>query len=127
MSGNILIVDDSKVMLKVLEKIILSKLPAYKVFAFSNPQEGLEKIKEQKLNFTFAFIDYNMNEMNGIDFARELFELDHGPVNKDNVSMLSANIQEAVKTKANQLGMDFIPKPLDEEKLTIFLREKGIE
>lgn len=126
MAGNILLVDDSKVMLKMIERLLNEKLPEYKVYTWSNPELALEEIKGQSLTFDFALIDYNMKEMNGIEFLNQLFGFDTPPVDRDKVSMLSANIQEAVQNKAKEIGLDFIAKPLDESKLDIFLKEKGI-
>ncbi len=126
MAGNILLVDDSRVMLKMIERLLNEKLPDYKVYTWSNPELGLEEIKEQNLKFEFALVDYNMKEMNGIEFLTALFEFDNPVVDRTKVSMLSANIQEAVQAKAHDLGLDFIAKPLDATKLDLFLKEKGI-
>ena len=126
MAGNILLVDDSRVMLKMIERLLNESLPDYKVYTWSNPELCLEEINEQNLSFEFALIDYNMKEMNGIEFLTALFAFDNPPVDKKKVSMLSANIQMPVQTKAKELGLDFIAKPLDANKLELFLKEKGI-
>lgn len=126
MAGNILLVDDSRVLLKMIERVVLEKFPEHKVYTYSNPELGLEEIKAQNLEFEFALVDYNMKEMNGIEFLTALFQLDPVPVKKENVSMLSANIQEAVRAKAADLGLSFIAKPLDADKLDLFIKERGL-
>jgi CheY-like chemotaxis protein len=126
MADTILTVDDSKVILKLNSRLLAKVFPDCEVISFTNPEEALKEIADKKIKIVFALIDYNMNEMTGIEFVEELIDQDHGPISTDQVALVSANIQAAVRQKAVDIGILFIAKPLDEDKLKMFLAEKGI-
>lgn len=126
MSKRILIVDDSRVLLMITTKLLKEIYPDCEVNAYSKPSEAFADIKVNSYEFYFALIDYNMPGMTGIELIEQLVQLPHEVLKIEHTSLLSANIQEAVQQKATDLGIDFIPKPLDKEKLISFLDRKGI-
>jgi two-component system chemotaxis response regulator CheY len=126
MADLILTVDDSKVILKINSRLLSNLFPDCEILSFKNPEEALSVIADKKHVIKFALVDYNMNEMTGIEFVESLIKLPHNPIGADKVALVSANIQVAVRQKADDLGILFIAKPLDEAKLKSFLTEKGL-
>lgn len=123
----ILLVDDSKTILKLSSKLLSSVVPDCEIVTFDTPMNALEFFRAnsgQKLDF--ALLDYNMESMNGVELAEALFQLTPSPLSPSQTSIVSANIQEAVIQKASALGISYIPKPLDQSKLKDFLSAKGI-
>lgn len=125
MTQKILIVDDSRTILRISSKIVSSILPAMEVVTFDSPKKALEEITNSSDVFEFAFLDYNMEEMNGIELVQALLSLSPQRVSSQNISIVSANVQEAVIEKAKNLGISFLPKPFDEQKLRSFLEQRG--
>lgn len=126
MSECVLAVDDSRVILKMATRLLQEVFGECEIITFTNPEEAITKIKEGNIKVKFALLDYNMNEMTGVELAEQLVALDSKPLEFTKIAIVSANVQEAVQKKATGLGMDFIPKPLDKDKLINFLNEKGI-
>lgn len=126
MSKKILIVDDSRVQLMTMTKLLSEIFSQHEIKSYSTPQDAFDDINEKKHEFHFALIDYNMPGMTGIELVEKLLSLPFTALKANNVSLLSANIQEAVQQKAFSLDIDFIAKPFDKEKLKGFLEKKGI-
>ena len=71
MAYNILIVDDSPTMRKVIRKcIVLSGLDMGECWEAGNGQEALGVLRSQGVDFIIS--DINMPEMNGMEMFREL-------------------------------------------------------
>ena len=126
MTDKILIVDDSRTILKMNKRVLETVFPGYEIVAFNEPVDAVEAIKESKDVFYFALLDYNMRILNGVELATALVEMEHNPISYSHTGLVSANIQDAVQEKANALGMEFVPKPLNVEKLKAFLDSKNI-
>lgn len=66
-----LIVDDSSVMRKIIERALRQAcVEVDAVFEAATGAEGLEVVKEQQLDIIFS--DINMPVMDGLDFVRQL-------------------------------------------------------
>ncbi len=122
----VLTVDDSRAQLMMINKFIIDVIPDAQVISYNDPAKALEDIKANKHSFSFSLIDYNMNNMSGIELAEKLLQEDFTPIDPSKTVLLSANIQQAVQDKATSLGLTFIGKPLSVEKLREFLKLKGI-
>ena len=71
MAYNVLIVDDSTVVRKVLMKTFgMTEVPVNHFLEASNGKEGLELLKKNWVDI--IFLDINMPVMNGMDFMRNL-------------------------------------------------------
>ena len=116
MVENILVVDDSRVSRMLIRTIINHVNPDATVIEAKDGKDALAKI--EATNITMATVDLNMpGDINGLDLASEL----RGRFLNAKISLLTANIQEAVKQKAEKIGIGFIPKPITEEKILAFL------
>lgn len=106
--------------------ILKKTFPNHEIIKFQSPVEALQYIKEHKTSIHFALLDYNMEGLTGLELALQLVELGDEVLPKNNIALVSANIQKAVQDKAADVGIKFIDKPLDEEKLNYFLNERNI-
>ena len=71
MSLNVLIVDDSSVMRKVVQKsLTMSRIPLGNVYEACNGQEGLEKLKDSWIDL--ALVDINMPVMTGVEMIEHV-------------------------------------------------------
>jgi CheY-like chemotaxis protein len=120
----ILIVDDSKVITKWNHRILAKLYPEADFEIFILPVKAIEELQNKDLVFDFAFLDYNMPEMDGIELAQVIVEK-KWIKSFDQVCMVSANIQKAVENKALALGVTFCEKPLQEQAVREFLISRG--
>ena len=67
----ILIIDDSMIMRKII-KSHLAKIGYLDVIEAPNGKEGLKKLSEEKIDLIFC--DWNMPEMNGLQFVQAIKE-----------------------------------------------------
>jgi two-component system, chemotaxis family, chemotaxis protein CheY len=111
-----LVVDDSRMSRMMLKKIINTLHPEWTIEEAEDGQQAVAKASEQ--NFQIIFLDYNMPVMNGGEAAALL-----RPQFPDaKIALLTANVQEAIQSLAAQLKIDFIPKPITEEKIAKYVR-----
>ena len=114
MSLNVLIVDDSSVMRKVVHKSLsMARIPLDNVYEACNGKEGLEKLKETWIDL--ALVDINMPVMTGMEMIEhirsdvELSSVKIIIVSSDN----SKARQQMMKNKVN----GFVVKPFSPEKM----------
>ena len=110
----ILVVDDNKSTLKVINAILTQD--NYAVYTASAPQEAIELIKKEPIHL--ILLDLKMPEMDGIELYKRIKEIDSSAA----VIIMTAygTVESAVQ--ALKLGIDnYLQKPLnfDELKLTI--------
>lgn len=106
----IIAVDDETRPLNLI-RIMLEKIEGAELVAsFSNPVDALEYVRYVQVDL--AFVDVEMPEMSGIEFARALEELKHPP----QVVFVTAYSQYAVDAWRTN-AVDYILKPYDAEQL----------
>jgi len=115
----VLIVDDSLLARRMVSAFVATIYPDASIIAASSGEDALEKL--QAKTFEVATLDYNMPGMDGLELAEQL-RRDHPHAR---MALLTANIQDAVAQRAKVLGLEFICKPVTEEKIGQFLRGKG--
>lgn len=104
--GHILVIDDDKNVVKILERFLTNK--NYKVTVADNGTDGLTKFKEEKPNL--VLLDVTMPGMSGVETLREIKLLD--PSAK--VIMLTGIQEESVVKSCLDLGaVEYITKPFD--------------
>ena len=114
MSKQVLVVDDSAMMRKIVIKGIKSCGWDVAITEASDGVEGLEKFTQGTFNLVLS--DWNMPNMSGIDMVRAIREKD--PEKKVPIIMVttegsSDKVKEAVLAGAN----NYLAKPFTEEKL----------
>lgn len=106
-----MVVDDSRMSRMMLKKIIGAAHPEWEIIEAGDGQEAILKAKESTPDI--ILLDYNMPIMDGGEAAEVL-----RPLFPDaRIAFLTANVQEAIKNKAIDLKIDFIPKPITESKI----------
>ena len=115
-SKSIMIVDDSLVSRIMLKNIIVELEPSWEVFEASNASEALSLAEKHK-NFDMLTLDMNMPGKTGLSIAPALLEkFPHAKI-----ALLTANIQDSVRNKATAMGLEFIAKPITEDKIEQFI------
>lgn len=109
---NVLVVDDSSTMRKIIGLALGGAGHSYK--EAENGRDGLVKARAEK--FDCIILDINMPEMNGIEFLRE--RSGDPALKKLAVIVLTTQDEEALKAEALGLGADsFLVKPFQKEVL----------
>ena len=121
MNGKILIVDDEKDILRILNSILTKE-----GFQVRNACEGKEAIEVFKSgNFDLVITDIRMPEMDGIEVLKKIKALD-----KDiEVIILTgfATMANAIETLRNGRAFDYLTKPLDNVDELIMTVNKALE
>ena len=116
MSKVVLIVDDSIVSRMMVKGNVKSHLPEVTFIEAKGGEDCLSQLTpESKIDI--ALFDYNMPGMSGLELIAALEKLISIPKR----ALLTANIQDEIKQKAEQAGVTFLNKPIDDETMRIFL------
>ena len=108
---NVLIVDDSKVQLKIIHDIL--KKIKLNITIATDGDIALKIIEDNPKKFSLLLTDYHMPNMNGMDLTMKIRE----KYDKDELSIivLSANREEDIPTQFLKIGAnDFLHKPYNE-------------
>ena len=115
MIKNILIADDSMLTRMVLKSIISAEHPDWLITEANNGREAVAKASAG--GFDVITLDMNMPEMDGMTAAPLLKASNPAAA----IVLITANVQDAIKAKADALGLHFINKPIDEKKIKDFM------
>ncbi len=107
----ILIIDDSRVSRMMIKSIIVDNHDSWNILEAANADEAITI--SEKNDIQLMIIDYNMPGKTGLEVAGDLIRL-HPKAHK---FMLSANIQDAIREKAEQLSLKFVSKPITEDRI----------
>ena len=117
MSKKILVVDDSRMSRMMISAIIKSRQPEWEIIEAEDGASALKICESIKIDM--ATLDFNMPGMDGITLGIELRK----QFPDARLSMLTANVQEAAREKAEAAGIGFIGKPVTEDKIVNFIEE----
>ena len=112
----ILIIDDARLARQMVRSFVGHTRPDLAIFEAAEAAEAL-RVLDGMSTVTFTTIDYNMPGMNGLELAaiiRERF-----PAAR--IALLTANVQSALRLRAAAAGLDFIDKPINENKIAAFV------
>ena len=108
----VLIVDDDKDILRMLEFNLKKLGENYHVVAVKNTSEALKKIEEEW--FDLVLTDYMMPGMTGVDLARAVHRLSPDT----QIILMTAYSSSKLRTTSDHIGFDgFLNKPFDMEQL----------
>jgi len=106
----VLVVDDSKVVLKQLDKFLKNQL--FQVFPAISPLEGLKTI-EKNPDIKIVIIDYNMADLNGVEFLKII----RRNFSKNKIAVVGISSDESSSISFLKHGAnDFIKKPFIKEE-----------
>lgn len=120
MATSVLICDDSNMARKQMSRALPDDWPTEVTFA-KNGQEAIDIIKQggQEL----MFLDLTMPVMDGYQ-TLEAIKKDDLPIM---VIVVSGDIQPEARERVKKLGaIDFVKKPVDQEKIRTVLMEYGL-
>ncbi|MSP28356.1 MAG: response regulator [Methylococcales bacterium] len=115
----VLVVDDSRVSRMMSRQFILSRHPQWEIHEARCGEEAIELA--QGLDPFLILIDVNMPGMGGIAAAEILRQL----YPESNISMLTANVQDAIRERAISIGVGFLKKPITETLIQQLLASLG--
>jgi len=110
-----MIVDDSKVSRMMIKSMVLDKTPHIDILEAADGQEALTIAEGE--NIDYFSVDYNMPVMDGIEFIIKASK-QH---TDSKYVLLTANIQQATHTKAENIGAKCINKPISESSILAML------
>jgi CheY-like chemotaxis protein len=114
--GAILVVEDEPATLKIA-KILLESW-GYQVLLASSAPEALDTFAQQKDSIRLVLTDVVMPEMNGMQLAEKLVQMD-GDVR---IVFMSGYLSENLKP-VGRWPLTFLPKPFSPERLARTVRE----
>ena len=109
-SPNVIIVDDSRVILSDGLSVLEEVLPSVVITGFIWPQEAIEYAKMNRI--ALAILDIELGTASGLDLCRRLLEINP----RTNVIFLTAYPDYAIDAWETEAG-GFIVKPLTPERL----------
>jgi two-component system chemotaxis response regulator CheY len=119
-----LVVDDSRVMRRVVGRIVSTL--GFDVLEAGNGREALEQVAAHGDAIWVALVDWNMPEMDGLEFVRHVRSM---PGNEDLlVMMVTAQTgAEEMRTALDAGADEYLMKPFNEEHLRAKLALLGVE
>lgn len=118
--GNILVVDDVAINLRVFTMLL--KDTGVKVDVVKSGEEAIEHIKRSK--YDIIFIDHLMPGMDGIETIKQINELVDNPNKSTPIIMQTANTSVNAKEEYASYGFsDYIAKPIKDEELRSLLKK----
>jgi len=121
MSLNILVVDDSTTMRKMIIRTLhLSGLPLGEIFEASNGHEGLLALAKNRVDL--ALVDINMPEMNGEEMISRIRK---NPIFKELPMVVVSTEGSTTRISAllSNHGVGFVHKPFTPERLSQVVHE----
>lgn len=113
---NILIVDDSPTMRRII-KNTLERIGYKNSIDASNGKEAIDMLKDNNINFVIT--DWNMPEMNGLEFVTELrsqSEYENLPILMITTRGMKDDVLQAVQAGVNNyIVKPFTPETLEEK------------
>ena len=107
----VLIVDDSRVSRLVARQYIVTLHPDWNVVEAGTGEEALAKAPEAQPQL--VLMDVNMPGMGGLACAEQLRKL----LPDAHISLLTANVQDATRNRASEIGVAFMEKPITPERI----------
>jgi len=114
-TDKILIIDDSRLSRMMIKGFTLASKPDWGIIEAEDAKDALTKCEGE--NITWMTVDYNMPGMDGLTLCSQLREL----FPDARIALLTANIQDSVKARADKIGVAFIQKPVTEEKIKTYI------
>jgi len=115
MTRKFLLVDDSRVSRMMLKAMLLDQHPDCEVDEAANAEEARARVAA--FSYDLISIDFNMPGDNGLVLAEELKQSGCAA----HLALLTANIQESIRQRADALGVRFIKKPISSTSISALL------
>lgn len=117
----VLIADDSRLARMMLRSTLASARPNWEIVESGDAEEALAKAADQPMDL--FLLDINMPGMNGLELGSKLKErLPDVPV-----ALVTANVQDKMRDRAEAKGFIFLEKPITDEKVADLLDRVAID
>ena len=113
----VLLVDDSRISRLLTRAIISRHYPQWQILEAESGEDALTTAQGHDVQF--MLVDHLMSGMDGLQAAAML--RDQHP--EARLSLLTANIQDTMKERAEAAGFGFMTKPLREDQIVAFLSD----
>lgn len=110
-SKQVLVVDDSRVSRLMAHQFILSKHADWQVTEAATGEEALQKVAT--FQPYLILLDVNMPGMGGLAAAEQL----RTQCPQTHIFLVTANVQNAIRNRAVELGVGFMEKPITETRI----------
>ena len=111
-----LIVDDSKLARLMIKGFANQTNNEIDFLEAASGDEALELIEKE--NISHITVDYNMPGMTGLELVEKL----KSSLPNANICLMTANVQDSIRQRTKELEVNFIAKPINQEKITGFLK-----
>lgn len=117
------ILDDDKIFIFVLKKVIAKNNNFKTIIDFKNGEDVLNLLKNDSNLPNIIFLDLNMPIIDGWQFLERIEKLDYK--DKLNIFIMSSSIdkEDIEKSKKYSTVKDFISKPINNDKLNQLLQK----
>lgn len=115
-----LVIDDSRLSRAAIKMLFQERLPQCVVDEAANAEQALEKVAIK--HYQVLLTDINMPGMDGFTLAPLLKQRSPSSY----VIFLTANIQDATRRKAIEMGVGFVNKPIKKNTIDDILTQIGI-
>jgi len=113
----LLVVDDSKLSRLMISTIVTDQNENWDILQAASADEALKYSLEEEIDA--ITLDINMPGRTGLEIIPELKQ--NLPYAR--IAVISANVQKSTTQAVIEHGLRFIPKPISEKKILLFLRE----
>ncbi|QYZ65678.1 MAG: response regulator receiver protein [Gammaproteobacteria bacterium (ex Lamellibrachia satsuma)] len=113
--ATMLIVDDSKLSRMMVRAIVKQVQGDWNIIEAENGEDALVKSEAETVDI--MTLDYNMPGMDGLTLAEHMRQR----FPDASIALLTANIQDTIRLRAESAGVGFIQKPITEDKIAEFV------
>lgn len=114
-SKTVLVVDDSRVSRMMARQFILSRQPHWQVAEAASGEQAIDMAPA--LAPVLILVDVNMPGMGGLAAAGHLRVM----CPDAHISLVTANVQNATRHRAGEMGIGFMQKPITEARIHALL------
>lgn len=111
LTPRLLIVDDSRVSRMMIRARVQALQPGWALEEAASGDEALVMVAQSAPDY--VTMDVNMPGLNGFDAADQLHKL----APNTRIVMLTANIQESSRARAESIGLKFVQKPITDASM----------
>ena len=112
----LLIVDDSRLSRMMIKNFANEIQPDWNIIEAKDGDDALKVIEGESIDW--MTVDYNMPGMDGITLIGHLRK----GFPEAKIALLTANIQDSIKKRSSELGVEFIQKPITQDKIFNYIK-----
>lgn len=115
----VLMIDDSRVSRMLSRQYILQRHPDWTIVEASSGEEAIEKL--ETVTPDMVLLDLNMPGMGGFAAVEKILQ----KCPAERIMLLTANVQDAIRERANALGIHFAAKPVTQARIDQIIATLG--